>query len=111
MRLEGEWIEFEAGLRVVRPDWSGFSSAVKYLQRPNYSRTGDRRKVTSSIENLNFTVSAQERAVGEAELGDRSHGAGRITDRRGFLVLGSPAYAFAGGSVEVLQGRTLFAPS
>jgi len=29
---------------------------------------GDRRTVTSSIENLNFTVSAQDPTVGEAEL-------------------------------------------
>jgi len=41
---------------------------VQYLQRLRYSRMGDRRTVTSSIENLNFTVSAQDPTVGEAEL-------------------------------------------
>ena len=105
MRLEGEWIEFEAGLRVVRPDWSGFSSAVKYLQRPKYSRTGDRRRVTSSIENLNFIVSVQERAVGEAELEIEGTVPAGLPTAGVFWCFEVPAYAFAGGSVEVLQGE------
>ncbi len=105
MRVDGEWIEFEGGLRVVRPDWSGFSSAVKYLQRPEYSRTGDRRRVTSSIENLNFTVSAQERAVGEAELEIEATVPAGLTTAGIFWCFEVPAHEFARGSVEVLPGE------
>lgn len=105
MRVEGEWIGFEAGLRVVRPDWSGFSSAVKYLQRPNYSRAGDRRRVTSAIENLKFTVGAQERAVGEAELEIEAAVPAGLPTAGVFWCFAVPAHEFAGGSVEVLQGE------
>ena len=50
MRSSGEPLGFEAGLRIVHPDWTGFSSAVKYLQRPRYSRTGTQGIVESDIE-------------------------------------------------------------
>jgi len=52
MRVRGEWVPFEAGVRVVRSDWSGFSGAVKYLQRPEYSRAGNQRTVVSSIDGV-----------------------------------------------------------
>lgn len=105
MRVEGEWIEFEAGLRVVRPDWSGFSPAVKYLQRPRYARGGDRRTVTSTIENLSFTLSAQDRAVGEAELEIEATVPAGSTTAGIFWCFEIPAHEFAGGSVEVLQAE------
>lgn len=38
MRIGQEPVEFEAGLRIVHPGWEGFSGAVRYLQRPHYSR-------------------------------------------------------------------------
>ena len=52
MRVQGERVDFEAGLRVVQPEWSGFSAAVKYLQHPSYTRSANERTVTSRIAGL-----------------------------------------------------------
>ena len=66
MRVRGEWVAFEAGVRVVRSDWSGFSGAVKYLQRPQYSRAGAQRTVVSSIGGVGFRNVLTDTAPGEA---------------------------------------------
>ncbi|MCC6233287.1 MAG: hypothetical protein IT580_11630, partial [Verrucomicrobiales bacterium] len=60
--------EFEAGLRIVHPDWTGFSSAVKYLQRPRYSRTGTQGTVESEIEEMAFKAVVTDTVPGEATL-------------------------------------------
>ncbi len=105
MRVEGEWIRFEAGVRIVHPDWSGFRSAVKYLQRPRYSRAGNRRTVTSTIDNLKFTVAAQDLGVGEAELEVEATVPPGLATAGVFWCFEVPAEEFAGGSVEVLDGQ------
>lgn len=105
MRVEVEWIGFEAGLRVVHPDWSGFSSAVKYLQRPEYSRAGDWRRVVSSIESVDFTVSAQERGVGAAGFEIEVTVPAGLPSAGVFWCIEVPAHEFLGGSVEVLRGE------
>lgn len=66
MRVDGQPIEFEAGLRIVRSDWRGFSAAVKYLQRPRYSRAGAQRIVESEIEGLAFREMVRDTGPGEA---------------------------------------------
>lgn len=66
MRVDDEPIEFESGLRLVHPDWAGFSSAVKYLQRPRYARSGARGVVESEIEGLAFTKVVTDTAPGVA---------------------------------------------
>jgi hypothetical protein len=71
MRVSGEPVDFEAGLRIVHPDWTGFSSAVKYLQRPRYSRTGLQAVVESNIEGITF----KEVVEGEEKI-DKSLGRG-----------------------------------
>ena len=68
MRVNGQPVEFEAGPRVVRSDWLGFSAAVKYLQRPRYSREGPRAIVESEIDGMAFKEVLEDTAPGEATL-------------------------------------------
>lgn len=106
MRIGGELAEFEAGLRIVREDWSGFSSAVKYLQRPKYSRVGRQRTVNSSIERLQFKVSVHDTAPGKAVLELEPAGADALKDASAYLCLDLPAHEFGGGTLAVLDGGT-----
>jgi len=104
MRVQGELVAFEAGLRVVRADWSGFSSAVKYLQRPQYSRTGNQRTVVSKIGDLQFTEVVRNTAPGEATLEVTVTVPASIETAGVFLCFELPAHEFGGGAVEVREG-------
>ncbi|MHC1767977.1 MAG: hypothetical protein AB9869_27515 [Verrucomicrobiia bacterium] len=104
MRVKGELVEFEAGLRIVREDWSGFSSAVKYLQRPKYSRMGRQRTVSSSIERLQFKASVHDTAPGEAVLELETTGPDALKEASVYLCVDLPAHNFGGGTLAVLGG-------
>lgn len=67
-RVSGEPVDWEAGLRWVHPEWSGFSSAVKYLQRPRYSRTGPLAVVESAVDGIAFREELQDTGPGSATL-------------------------------------------
>jgi hypothetical protein len=68
MRVNGEMVDFEGGVRVVASDWTGFSGAVKYLQRPEYARSGDEYSVSSRVEGVAFKARVAETGPGEASL-------------------------------------------
>ena len=68
LRVSGEPVEFEAGLRIVHPDWTGFPFAVKYLQRPHYSRRDTQSTVESEIEGMAFKAVVTDTVPGEATL-------------------------------------------
>lgn len=53
---------------MVHPEWSGFSTAVKYLQRPRYTRTGPSAVVDSEVEGVAFREELQDTNPGEATL-------------------------------------------
>lgn len=101
LRVSGEPVEFEAGLRIVHPDWTGFSSGVKYLQRPRYSRTGTRGTVESEIEGMAFKAVVTDTAPGEATL-DLLVTSKTNTPVAGvYYCVDLPDAEFAGGQLEL----------
>ena len=68
LRVSETPVAIEAGPRWVHPEWSGFSSAVKYVQRPRYSRTGSLAIVESAVEGIAFREELQDTGPGSATL-------------------------------------------
>lgn len=106
MRVAGEPVDFEAGLRLVHPDWTGFSSAVKYLQRPRYSRTGAQAVVESEIEGMAFKHGVTDRAAGQATLEVQLSVRTNLSAAGIYYCVELPDAEFAGGVLEVLQAGT-----
>ncbi len=103
MRVSGEPVMFEAGLRIVRPDWTGFSSAVKYLQRPRYSRTGTQGIVESDIEGMTFKEALTDTVSGEATLDLVVTVKTNMSMAGVFFCVDLPDAEFGGGRLEVLS--------
>jgi hypothetical protein len=103
-RVRGEWVEFEAGVRTVHPGWTGFSGAVKYLQRPHYARTGPKGVVDSEIEGLVFQVALEDTDSGKARLDVNVSGRTNLAAAGVFFFLDLPDTEFGGGSLEILDG-------
>jgi hypothetical protein len=102
MRVSGEPVIFEAGLRIVHPDWTGFSSAVKCLQRPRYSRTGTQGIVESEIEGMVFKEVVTDTAPGEATLDLLVTAKTNLSMAGAYFCVDLPDAEFAGGRLEVL---------
>lgn len=108
MRVSGEAVDFEAGLRIVHPNWTGFSSAVKYLQRPRYSRTGTQTVVESEIEGITFKEVLEDAEPGKTTI------ALQVTARTNLAMAGAyhcvdlPDAEFVGGDLQLIRnGVTL----
>jgi len=109
MRIQGELVEFEAGLRVIQPEWSGFSAAVKYLQRPSYTRSANERTVTSRIAGLSFREVLTDTAPGAATLTVEDE----LKMSGVYFCLDLPGHEFADATVQVfesLEGLPLTLP-
>jgi hypothetical protein len=102
MRVSGEPVVFEAGLRIVHPGWTGFSSAVKYLQRPRYSRTGTQGSVESDIEGMAFKAVATDTAPGEATLDLVVTAKTNLSMAGVYFCVDLPDAEFAGGVLELI---------
>jgi len=103
MRVSGEPVVFEAGLRIVHPDWTGFSSAVKYLQRPRYSRTGTQGIVESDIEGMGYKAVATDTASGEATLDLVVTAKTNLSMAGVYYCVDLPDLEFAGGVLELIS--------
>jgi hypothetical protein len=102
MRVEGEPVEFEAGVRVVHPEWVGFSGAVKYLQRPSYSRIGPQATVESEIEGLSFRETVTDTGPGKATLDLQVSAKTNLVSAGTYFFVDLPDSEFGGGKLEVL---------
>ena len=102
-RVQGEWVEFEAGVRTVDPGWTGFSGAVKYLQLPHYARNGSKGVVNSEIEGLAFQVALEDTDSGKARLDVNVSGRTNLAAAGVFFFLDLPDTEFGGGSLEILD--------
>jgi hypothetical protein len=113
MRIQGELVEFEAGLRVIQPEWSGFSAAVKYLQRPSYTRSANERTVTSRIAGLSFREVLTDTAPGAATLTVDLTVEEELKMSGVYFCLDLPGHEFADATVQVfesLEGLPLTLP-
>jgi hypothetical protein len=66
IRISGQLMPFETGLRVVQDGREFFSG--KEMQRPRYERRGDTQVVTTTIHDVPFTKKVWENGTGAASL-------------------------------------------
>ncbi|MCW3092610.1 MAG: hypothetical protein JWP81_3679 [Ferruginibacter sp.] len=68
IRTEGQLMEFETSLCVVKKDWSATKSTGKERQRPRYTRNGRQQVVTTNIDSIYFIEKVQDISKGQASL-------------------------------------------
>lgn len=62
IRVEGQLMEFETNISIVRKGWTSIKETGKEMQRPGYERKGNQQIVTTDIDSLHFveTVTSQK---------------------------------------------------
>ena len=60
IRVEGQLMEFETSLRVVKKEWQHFNATGKERQSPKYDREGLKQTVTTTIRGIRFIEIVEE---------------------------------------------------
>jgi hypothetical protein len=68
IRVDGELMNLESNLSVVKNDWTNIVSTAKEAQRPKYSRNGKQQIVTTNIDSLYFSETIEDIDKGIAKI-------------------------------------------
>ncbi|MBL9135343.1 MAG: hypothetical protein JNK85_05725 [Verrucomicrobiales bacterium] len=68
VRVHGHLVEFEGSTRALLPDESGFHTTVKYLQRPQFTRTNQHATVDTKLAGLEVRHILEDVAPGRFTL-------------------------------------------
>lgn len=66
IRIDGQLMEFESSLCVVKKDWGSVQSTGKERQRPKFSRNGNQQVVTTNIDSISFIEMVDDLVKGKA---------------------------------------------
>jgi hypothetical protein len=68
IRVDGELMNIESNLSVVKNDWANIVPTAKEAQRPKYSRNGKQQIVTTNIDSLYFSETVENVDKGIAKI-------------------------------------------
>ena len=104
IRIDGQLMNFESSLRVVKDDWRGISSTGKERQRPGYKHENGVQTVTTSIAQLAFTEDVKDVKKGVAAVKVQVL-AKEDTDMDGvYFSIALPASYAGKGSIQMDEG-------
>lgn len=103
IRIDGQLIEIESDLSVVKNDWTNIKSTGKERQRPHYQRNGNQQIVTTNIDSLFFTetVSDSDKSKAIINIKVESHADDSLTGI--YFTIFLPDRIFKNGSVNLNQ--------
>lgn len=103
IRVEGQLMEFGAGLCVVESDWAKISRTAKERQRPQYSRAGNRRTVSTKLGQLSFTEVVEDTGPGTAKVEVRVTSEADAELAGAFLCIALPGADYSGGTAQLIE--------
>jgi len=103
IRIDGQLIEIESDLSVVKNDWTNIKSTGKERQRPHYQRNGNQQIVTTNIDSLFFTETVSDSDKGKAivNIKVQSHADDSLTGI--YFTIFLPDSIFKNGSINLNQ--------
>jgi hypothetical protein len=105
IRIDGQLMEVESNLSVVKNDWANIKSTGKERQRPHYQRKGNQQIVTTNIDSLFFSETVFDSGKGRAivNIKVQSHAGASSTGIYYSIFL--PDGVFGSGSSNINQSK------
>ena len=102
IRIDGQLMEFETNINVVRRDWAGVKSTGKEKQRPKYVRNGNQQIVTTNIDSVYLTKTVEDAGKGSANVSVQVTAKALVDSIEGvFVGLTVPDAYYANGTVQI----------
>ena len=68
IRIDGQLMNFETNISVVKKNWSGIAATGKERQQPKYMHNGNEQVVTTNIDSLYFTETVTDAPKNSAKI-------------------------------------------
>lgn len=108
-RIDGQLMEFESRLSVVKNNWKNITNTGKEQQRPKYERKGSQQIVTTMMDQLSFTESVEEKGMNSAEVKVQVQGKEDAVLDGVYMVFSIPAIYETKGAIETENSKALSA--
>jgi hypothetical protein len=108
-RIDGQLMEFESSLRVVKNNWQDSASTGKEKQRPKYERRGAQQIVTTLINPLSFTESVEEIGSNSAQVKVMVQAREEVIFDGVYIMFSIPEIDVTNGSIETENAKEILA--
>ncbi|WKN30831.1 hypothetical protein PZB74_17895 [Porifericola rhodea] len=107
IRMEGQLMEFESSIKLVKPEWSYEHQTAKERQRPQFKREGNTQIVNTQLDSIFFTKAVSDTEAGKASIHLKLDAQATRTLEGAYLCLELPARYYARAEVELINTTSL----
>ena len=101
IRIDGQLMEFETNITVVKNNWKSIAATGKERQRPKYIRNGNEQIVTTNIDSLYFVETVSDAAKGTANVKVQLTSKADVSVDGVYFTLSLPKEFYADGKVQI----------
>lgn len=101
IRIDGQLMEFQTRLCVIKKDWSKVKVTAKEAQRPRYYRKGNTQTVLTNLDSLYFKEEVTDKGKGVAEVKLQVTAKTDLSSCGIYIGLTLPVKDYADGSLRI----------
>jgi len=105
IRIDGQLMEFESNITVVKSGWSDVKVTAKERQRPKYVRNGNQQIVTTNIDSIYLTKTVEDAGKGNAKVNVQVAVKADETLEGVYVGFSVPATYYANGTVQANNAK------
>ncbi len=101
IRIEGQLMEFQTNLCVVKKYWKDMSATAKERQRPHYTRNGYTQRVLTNLDSLYFAEEVTDKGKGIADVKVQLTAKADMALDGAYMSVILPVINYGGGSMKI----------
>ena len=105
IRIDGQLMGIETGIRLVGKGWTSINATAKEKQRPLYAREGNAQVVTSHLDSLYFVERVEDKGKGTAVLQIVLTAKAELNMEGAYFVVDLPAVEFPERTVRPIDPK------
>jgi len=102
IRVDGQLMEFETSLRLVKSNWFDIIQTAKEQQRPRYSRDGNKQTITSKLDFMSLTEKVEDTGPGAVTINVQFTSDTDTTMIGVYFCIELPGVDYEGGTLELI---------
>ncbi|MEO6723421.1 MAG: hypothetical protein ABIN67_23845 [Ferruginibacter sp.] len=107
IRIDGQLMEFETNLSVIKNNGANVKATGQERQRPKYTRNGNQQIITTAIDNFSFTEIVEDTGVGVANVTIQLTSKGNDTITGVFFRLSLPMQYYSIGNIQLDKSKPI----
>ncbi len=105
IRVDGQLMAFESGIRILGKDGATMNATAKERQRPHYSREGMKQIVSTHLDSVYITERVEDGDKGTTRIGVQLSARAEVSMGGAFFCISLPAEEFTESSVKLTDPK------